>query len=70
MWKPIRKKKNGEGRGIQWNNSVWVGVLFFPLPLIVVFIFIFKIYNKIEKKGNTKGSDKIRRREAYGGGGR
>jgi len=47
-----------------------LGVLFFLRPLIVVFIFIFKIYNKIEKKENTKGSDKIRRREAYGGGGR
>lgn len=43
---------------------------FFPSPVIVVFLFIFKAYNKIEKKRNTKGSDKIRRRKAYGGGGR
>lgn len=43
---------------------------FFLSSVIVVFIFIFKIYNKIEKKRNTKGSDKIRRRKPYGGGGR
>lgn len=69
MYKPIRKKKK-TGVGWESNKIIVFGLeYFFPSFLIVVFIFIFKIYDKTEKEKNTKGSDKIRR-EAYGGGGR
>lgn len=63
-------KKTGGPEGVGNPIKSWhLGWGAFSLISNCRFIFIFKIYNKIEKRRNTKGSDKIRR-EAYGGGGR